>query len=131
MSKTIDFLKETGVFFLSTVNKNSPATRPFGAVSEFDNKLLIATNPNKEVYKQLVSNNNVQITALRAGTRDWIRIDGIATETFDLAIKQFMYDDCLNLHKHYTGAKDDNFRVFIVELKSINLAENGIKTKLL
>lgn len=131
MSKMIEFLKETGAFFLSTVNNDAPATRPFGAVSEYDGKLLIATNPNKEVYKQLLSNNNVQITALKAGTRDWIRIDGKAKETFDLNVKQFMYDDCLNLHKHYTGASDDNFRVFVVEVTSIFLAEKGTKTKLL
>ena len=131
MSRTIDFLKETGVFFLSTINDNAPATRPFGAVSEYDGKLLIATNPNKQVYKQLLSNKNVQITALRVGTRDWIRIDGTANETFDLSVKQFMYDDCLNLHKHYMGANDNNFRVFIVTLSSIFISEKGNKEKIL
>jgi len=36
MSKTYEFLKECGAFYVVTVNDNNPAVRPFGAVMEYD-----------------------------------------------------------------------------------------------
>jgi uncharacterized pyridoxamine 5'-phosphate oxidase family protein len=55
---------------------------------ELDGELYLSTANTKEVYSQLKRNPSVQIVALKAGTRDWVRIDGKAVEVFDIDSKQ-------------------------------------------
>ncbi|EMU52520.1 hypothetical protein [Clostridium butyricum] len=53
MSKTIDFIKECGIFYVLTINNNFTAGRPFGAIMESDGDLFISTDDMKDVYKHL------------------------------------------------------------------------------
>ncbi len=53
MSKTIDFIKECGIFYVLTINNNFPVGRPFGAIMESDGDLFISTDDMKDVYKHL------------------------------------------------------------------------------
>ena len=53
MSKSYEFLKECGVFYVLTVNDNMPCGRLFGAVMEYENKLYIATATMKDFYKKI------------------------------------------------------------------------------
>ena len=68
MSKTYDFLKECGYFYVLTMNGDFPAGRPFGAVMEYEDKLYISTNDGNSVHKQLRDNGNIQIIA-KKGSR--------------------------------------------------------------
>ena len=88
------FLKECGTFWVTTIDKGRPASRPFGAVMERGGELYISTSATKAVYKQLKTNPAVQLTAIKPGTREWIRIDGEAVETSDLDAKAQMLKDC-------------------------------------
>ena len=80
MSKTYEFLKECECFYVLTINKDFPAGRLFGAVMEHGEKLFISTNNKNEAHKQLRSNGNIQIVAKKEDLRQWIRINGKATE---------------------------------------------------
>ena len=53
MSKCYEFLKDCGVFYLFTVNGDSPAGRSFAAVMESGNALYIAAADTKAVYRQM------------------------------------------------------------------------------
>ena len=121
MNKVISFLKDCGVFFVSTINKSNPATRPFGAVMMNNNKLYLSTGRTKDVYNQINENENIQIVALKNGTRDWIRIDGKAKETNDLNLKQEMLKECPILTKRYSSVEDDNFVLIEVEVKNYQI----------
>lgn len=114
MSKTYDFIKECGSFFVLTNNDDFPAGRPFGAIMEYEDALYITTADTKAVYKQLKANNNIQLLALKPGTREWIRVTGIAEECADLAIKARMLKECPNLRKYHTAADEEHFNVFKV-----------------
>ena len=116
MSQTYDFIKECGTFFVLTQNNDFPAGRPFGAIMEYNNFLYISTADTKEVYKQLSEHNKMQIIALKSGTRDWIRISGVATECFDQAIKQKMLEECPVLSKHYPSTNAPHFNLFQIEI---------------
>lgn len=116
MSKTYDFIKECGTFFVLTLNDNQPAGRPFGAIMEYNNCLYISTSDTKAVYKQLFEHNKIQIIALKNGTRDWIRVSGIATECIDLSIKQKMLDECPVLTKHFPSANTSHYNLFQIEI---------------
>ncbi|SJT99693.1 Uncharacterized conserved protein [Clostridioides difficile] len=50
MSKSFEFLKSCGVFFLTTINGEVPASRPFGAVMEYERNLYISTAYSKSQY---------------------------------------------------------------------------------
>ena len=121
MSKVGEFLKECGVFYVLTINGDFPAGRPFGAVIEYNDNLYISTGDMKDVYKQLKQHPQMQIIALKAGTRNWIRINGIADECVDLDIKQKMLEDCPNLTKHFPTPDTPHFAVFKIKVVDSNL----------
>ncbi len=112
MSKVYDFLTNCKSFFVLTVNGNAPAGRPFGAVMEKDGDLFIATSNKKEVYKQLVSNKNVQIVAQKPDSREWVRVTGIAKECKDTVTKKQMLEACPILFKHYENEYEEKYSVF-------------------
>lgn len=119
MKSVCDFLKKCECFFLASINDDFPAIRPFGAIMEYENNLYISTGPQKEVYKQLKTNNNIQIVALKNGTRKWIRITGFANECKDLKTKREMLKKCPKISKHFTSEDDENFVLFqITPLKT-------------
>lgn len=88
MSKEYEFIKDCGYFFLVTVDGDFPACRPFGAIMEVGDKLYIATHDRNEAHKQLRANGNMQLVAKKEGTREWLRITGIAKECNDISLKQ-------------------------------------------
>ena len=126
MSKTYDFLKECGTFFVATINKDAPASRPFGAIMELGGELYFSTANTKDVYTQLISNPSIQIVALKAGTRDWIRVDGKAVEINDLHTKQAMLDSCPVLLKHFSSNDSESFALFkVIEKTALLNTSNG------
>lgn len=121
MSKAYDFIKECGVFYVLTVDNNAPAGRPFGAIMEYNEKLYIATSHTKPVYKQMKENSNIQLLALKPGTRSWCRVSGTAAETADISLKQMMLDECPILSKHYPTADAENYNLFEITVTNAEL----------
>ncbi len=74
MNKITEFLNKSGTFYLSTVENNMPRVRPFGAVAEYDGKIYICTNNQKNVFKQILVNPNIEISSM-VGDK-WIRLEG-------------------------------------------------------
>jgi len=92
MRKTFEYLKNAGVFYLATTETNGQAhVRPFGAVAEFEGKLYIVTNNQKEVYKQLLANPKAEICAMKNGT--WIRVCGELKEDVRREARVAMMDE--------------------------------------
>lgn len=87
------FLKESGPYFFSTVEGNSPRVRPIGIVSEHDGKIWFHVGKHKSSYKQIQKNPHVEIVAVNTNG-SWIRVTGKAvtvdsdvldTKTFELS----------------------------------------------
>lgn len=116
MSKTYDFLKECGYFYVLTINGDFPAGRPFGAVMECEDKLYISTHDGNQVHQQLRKNGNIQILAKKEHSREWLRVTGKATECHSLAMKQRMLEECPVLKTHFSSADSEHFLVFQVEV---------------
>lgn len=92
MSKAYEYLKKAGVFYLATVDADGqPHNRPFGAVAEFEGKLYLVTNNQKEVYKQLLANPKAEISAMAGGT--WIRVTGTLKEDTRREARVAMMDE--------------------------------------
>lgn len=116
MHEAGEFLRECGAFFLLTVNGGFPAGRPFGAVMERDGCLYVSTDARKDVYRQLKAHPQVQIVALKPGTRQWVRINGIATERADPGAKAAMLEACPSLRARFPSAAAEHFAVFEIRI---------------
>ena len=73
MNNIVTALKETGTFFVATVEGDQPRVRPFGSVCEFEGNAYICTNNTKHCYAQMLANSKVELCGLnKDGT--WIRV---------------------------------------------------------
>lgn len=77
MSKVSDFLKETGVFFMATVDGDQPKLRPLGAFIEEDGRIIFGVGDFKNVYRQMKANPLVEIAACKPDGH-WLRYTGRA-----------------------------------------------------
>jgi uncharacterized pyridoxamine 5'-phosphate oxidase family protein len=92
---------------------------------ELGDELYISTANTKAVYSQLIRNQSVQIIAIKAGTRDWIRIDCKAIEVFDLDIKQSMLDTCPALNKRFPSKDYSDYALFRIADMESSINSNG------
>lgn len=73
MNHIVEELKNVKVFFVATVEGDQPRVRPFSSVAEFEGKAYLCTNNTKEIYRQIMANPKVEISAMGKGGT-WIRI---------------------------------------------------------
>lgn len=125
MSETFAFIKECGPFFISTINGDAPATRPFGGMMEYQGSLYVATSNKKDVYAQLKANPKVQIVSLNAAEKAWIRVNGKAEEIFDLDEKQAMLDACPPLLKNFPTKDTPTLALFKIAEMTCYLYSGG------
>lgn len=117
MKEVLDYLRNCGTFYLATSEGDQPRVRPFGAVCEFEGKLYIVTNNQKDVYKQMLANPKVEICGTHAGT--WLRVSGEVKEDVRHEARVAMMDANNSLSSMYTV--DDN-------LMTVFYFENGTAT---
>lgn len=91
MKEVLEYLKSCGTFYLATAENGQPHVRPFGAVCEFEGKLYIVTNNQKNVYRQMKANGKVEICGMHKGT--WIRVEGEVKEDTRREARVAMMDD--------------------------------------
>lgn len=113
MDRVIDFLKACRTFYVATVDGDQPRVRPFGAAARYKNRIYIATNNQKDVFKQMLANPNVEICGIAPDGR-WIRISGRAVADPDLAAKRRMLEENAPLKSMYS-LDDGIFEVLYID----------------
>ena len=108
MKEVYDFLKESNVFYLATIDGNRPRVRPFGALNIFEDKLYIQTGKVKSVSKQIEKNPNVEICAFLNGK--WLRVETTLVRDDRVEAKKDMLDNNPTLRSMYSE-NDDNTEV--------------------
>ena len=111
MERVCNFLKETGVYYLATVEGDQPRVRPFGTAHIFEGKLYIQTGKVKPVSKQIAVNPKVEICAFKNGT--WLRVAGELVNDDRVEAKKSMLDAYENLRGMY-NENDDNTQVLYI-----------------
>ena len=104
MNEVLKYLQDCGTFYLATVENDQPHVRPFGAACEFEGKLYIVTNNQKDVYNQMKVNGKVEISGMNKGT--WIRLTGVVKEDTRREARVAMLDANESLRSMYSV--DDN-----------------------
>lgn len=112
MNEVRDFLKESGMFFIATIDGDSPRVRPFGVAEIYEEHLYIQTGKKKDVFKQIEKNNNVEICAFNNGR--WIRVSGKLILDDRVKVKKYMLDQNPELRSMY-DENDDNTAVLYFE----------------
>ena len=112
MQAVIDFLKESGTFYLATIEGDQPRVRPFGAVIIFDGKMHICTNNKKPVSAQMKNNAKIEISGIVKD--DWIRLTATAVLDDRKEARQAMLDAYPGLASMYS-ADDGVYEVYAVE----------------
>lgn len=109
MKEVQEFLKECGVYYLATIDQGMPRVRPFGTAEIYDDHLYIQTGKKKDVFKQIIENNIVELCGFKDGR--WIRVSGKLILDDRIEAKKYMLDQNLELRKMYDEL-DDNTAVF-------------------
>ena len=112
MERVCAFLKEAGVYYLATVEEDSPRVRPFGTVNIFDGKLYIQTGKKKPVSHQLAANPKAELCAFKDGT--WLRVSCVLIEDDRTEAKKSMLDAYPDLRAMY-DENDGNTQVFYLK----------------
>lgn len=112
MSKVVDFLNETKVYFLATVKGSEARVRPIGVTVEFNGNVYFATNNQKEMFKEITENPSIALSCYNG--EKWIRLTGKAVFDPSIEAKKAMLEANPHLTEFYS-AEDDIFEVFYVD----------------
>jgi uncharacterized pyridoxamine 5'-phosphate oxidase family protein len=115
MSTAYEFLKANQVFHLATVDGAKARVRPFGFVMKKNNALYFCTNKTKDVYKQMVKNPDVEMSAMGPnGT--WLRLCGKAVFDESREAKaQAFAESAMLLQIYPKGADEEIFITFYLK----------------
>lgn len=113
MDEVYQYLKNSGTYFLATIEGDQPRVRPFGTVAIFEGKLYIQTGNVKDVFSQMKKNPKVEISAMgKDGT--WIRLAATAIQDDRIEARQYMLDQYPSLKGRYS-ADDGNCEVLYLK----------------
>ena len=108
----IEYLKANQVFHIATVDGTKARVRPFGLSMNRNGAIYFCTNKTKDVYKQLSSNPEIEISVM-GSNMTWLRVRGRIAfdESRDAKVQAFA--ESANLLKVYPkGADDETFVTF-------------------
>jgi uncharacterized pyridoxamine 5'-phosphate oxidase family protein len=108
MKEVYEFLKECGVYYLATIDGDTPRVRPFGTAEIFEDHLYIETGKKKEVFKQIEKNPKVELCAFK--DNKWLRVCGELVLDDRVEAKKDMLDKNPMLRGMYSEY-DDNTAV--------------------
>ncbi|MBQ6552739.1 MAG: pyridoxamine 5'-phosphate oxidase family protein [Clostridia bacterium] len=114
MSKIGDFLKETGTFFLATVDGEKPRIRPLGLFIEEGGRVIFGVGSFKNVYKQLCADPYVEIVACK-GDGHWLRYSGRAVFETDPKYEEAALEAAPNLKNVYNESTGYHLMMFHLE----------------
>lgn len=115
------FIRECGYFFLATSEEGAPHLRPMGMIYADDEALYLATDKRKNVYRELVGNQRVELASYSLSSRKWARICGKATIESSLKVKEDMTEMYPMLHQEYVGEEEVFLVIFRVNIESVNI----------
>ena len=111
MKEVVQFLQENPVQYLATVGRDGKAKcRPFMFCFEQEGRLWFCTNNQKDVYKDIMANPEVEIT-VSSPAYAWIRLNGKVVFENNMAVKE----GCMNnpiVKGQYQSADNPIFEVF-------------------
>lgn len=111
MKEVVQFLQENPVQYLATVGRDGKAKcRPFMFAGEKDGKLWFCTNNQKDVYKDMRQNPNIEVS-VSSPAYAWIRLSGKAVFEDNMSVKELCLQNPI-VKGQYQTASNPIFTVF-------------------
>lgn len=114
MTRIVEFLNANPVQYLATVGRDGKAKcRPFMFCLEKEGKLWFCTNSQKDVYKDMQENPEVEVS-VSDSIYAWIRLNGRAVFENNMNVKE----ECMSnpiVKGQYNTADNPVFEVFYLE----------------
>lgn len=115
MNEVVEFLKENAVQYFATVGLDGKArVRPFQFMIEKGGKLYFCTNNTKDVFNEIKNNPYVEVCT-SSPKFEWIRLNGKAVFSNDLAIKREVIESSDIVKSSYQNAENPIFEIFYLE----------------
>lgn len=125
MKEIIEYLKESKFQYLATVGLDEkPKIRPFQFMFEQDGKLWFCTSNQKEVFRELQRNPNVEI-CVSGENMSWLRLEGEVVFENNLRVKQRVMDESPLVKGIYKKANNPMFEVFYLKNGSAVISAIG------
>lgn len=90
MSKVVDFLNASKVFYLATIDGEEARVRPISSVIEYNGRIYLETSNQKDMYKQMLKNSSIAISGMKDS--EWIRVTGKAVVDKDEEVIEAMLE---------------------------------------
>lgn len=116
MKEVYEFLKNSNVFYLATMDNNKPKVRPFGALNIYDDKLYLITNRTKNVAKQILNNPNISISSMYNGK--WLRLEGTLVNDDRIEAKENMLNNNPDLKAMYNANDINTMVLYLKDVKA-------------
>jgi len=114
MDKVVEFLTKNPVQYLATVGRDGKAKcRPFMFSFEKEGKLWFNTGNQKDVYKDMQENPNIEI-CISSPEYAWLRVHGKAVFVDSKEIKEAALENPI-VKGNYQTADNPTFEVFYLE----------------
>jgi uncharacterized pyridoxamine 5'-phosphate oxidase family protein len=114
MSRVLEFLHDAQVFYIATVDGDTPKVRPFGLAFEYEGRLYFGVGDYKPSYRQLKANPKFEISAVRNGT-EWIRLSAEAVFDDRAEVSEKAFEVAPNLRDAYTGEGKPRLALFYAD----------------
>lgn len=122
MKEVVEFLQANPVQYLATVGRDGKAKcRPFMFCFEKDGKLWFCTNNQKDVYKDMQANPEVEVSVSNPEYA-WIRLNGKAVFEDNKAVKTACMDNPI-VKGQYETAENPIFEVFYLADAKATIAD--------
>lgn len=120
-----NFLKETGHYFIATVDGTQPRVRPFGTALLFEGKLYIQTGRTKDVAKQITKNGLVELCAYNGKT--WLRLSGTLVDDKRVEVRKAMLDAHPSLKNLYKAEDENTMVLYFKDATAVFNSFDGTK----
>ncbi|MBN2029328.1 pyridoxamine 5'-phosphate oxidase family protein [bacterium] len=115
MSEVTEFLNKSQNQYLATLGLDGkPQVRPFQFMLEENGKLYFCTSNEKNVYKEIKGNPNVQICVVGENF-SWIRLSGKVVFSDDLEIKARIQESNELVKSIYQTPDNPVFEIFYLD----------------
>ena len=115
MQKICDFLKENGVGYFATVEKQQPRVRAFGFGFYEDGKFWFCTNNTKKVYAQLKETPYAEVFFTKPDFSQNLRLSGHVVFDTSVEAKKRVMDAMPSVVGLYQTPENPIFEVFYLE----------------
>lgn len=113
-----EFIEHNSVFMLANVGLDGlPKIRPMVTLGIYKDTLWFAVSDNKNVYKELQKDNNLELCAVILSR--WIRISGKAVFENDKAVISHVLEKSDIMDRFYKGKHetDENVKIFYIAIE--------------